>query len=527
MKKLSLLFGLCAVALSASAQNPFAYDVQVNGIVDGQAEGSTISVVYKLNAAATSVDVNIVSDDATVSTTTYTDADLLTAGEHTVSVSLEGLVQDKTYNVVVSVKGSGVDTPTKVGPTYTFWSPYGIAIDNNTESEHYGRILVTESQASVNAKTSDYWTSNQLEGVGPGIYEFTPTMERVANSSGTYGYNGGLTFQSYSYNSGSSMFGPKKVRYTKDGRLFVGTLDVLYNQPLYEVDPDNLNSWTPFFQGTVNNTDDDGTVVDADGKFIGGPSAALTFTGEGENLKMANLSCKGGQVFAFGRFQTYEYPIGTATSWSTAVTDDMEVIPYSLQYTISSQTVNIVYDNDGGIWYTQYRASPTEAQPSLKHISKDSNGEWVEDYSDVTNVVRGGAAFSHDYAYFAVASTTSTLKIYQVVKDSSGAITLNELYTYSGSGVINGFNDIAWDNAYNLYAVDNSREVFIEVQVPSNSNNTVDTPARAAYNFTLGDATGINDISVNKVTTRKYIEDGQIVIEHNGVKYNTAGQVIK
>ncbi len=515
------------MALGASAQNPFAYDVTVNGIVNGQAENSTIDVVYKLNAPATLVDIFVMADGQTATTVRLDASEYLTVGEHTATVDLTGLAQNTTYNVSVWVNGGhDVQSPTKVGPTYTFWSPYGIAIDNNTESKHYGRVLVTESQATVNAKTSGYWTSPLLEGVGPAIYEFTPTMERVANADGKYGFNGGLTFQAYKYASSQNMFGPKKVRITRDGRYFVGTLDALYNQPLYEVNPDDLNSWTPFFQGTVNNSDDDGTVVDGEGNLVGGPSAALAFMGEGENLKMVNLSCKGGQVFAYGRYQTFEYPIGTATSWNTAVTEEMEVMPLSLQYTISAQTVNILYDEDGGIWYTQYRASPNETQPAIKHVVKNVDGEWEEDYSDIVNVVRGGAAFSPDFKYLAMASTTSTLKIYEVEKTANGPA-LNEVYSYNGSGTINGFNDLAWDNAYNLYAVDNSKEVFIEIQVPNPNNNYVETPARQEFNFTVGDPTGVKDINVNNATVRKYIENGRIVIEKNGVKYNTAGQVIK
>lgn len=527
MKKSLLFAGICALALSASAQNPFAYDVKVDGIVEGQTTNSTIEVTYKLNAPAVAVDVQIIKADEPVLTKSL-DGDFLTVGEHTASIDISTLSKDVLYQVNISVKGEVIDAPKKVGPTHTFWSPYGIAVDNNMQSKHYGRILVTESQPSVNTKATGYWTSNQLDGVGPGIYEFTPTMERVQNQDPTavkYGYNGGLTFQAYSYASGSSMFGPKKVRITRDGRIFVGTLDALYNQPIYEVDPDNLNSWTPFFKGVVMNDEDDGTVVtEGDNKFVAGPSAAMDFYGEGENLRMVNLACKGGQVFAYGRFTTYEYPIGTATTWNAAAAIDDEVVPLSMQYTISSQAVSLAYDGDGDIWYAQYRGTPTEAQPAIKHVSKNIDGEWDEDYSDITSVVRGGGiAFSPDYKYLAFPTASNLLKIFTV--DKSNGIALTEVYSINLTE-IRGFNDIAWDNAYNLFSCDNGKEVFVQIQLPHPTGIT-NTAARKEFNFQVGDLTGVNDLNVKTVATRKYIENGQVVIERNGVKYNVAGQVIK
>lgn len=62
-----------------------------------------------------------------------------------------------------------------------------------------------------------------------------------------------------------------------------------------------------------------------------------------------------------------------------------QVPPLTGQYTISAQSVSIDYDPNGNLWYAQYRGAPNEAQPTMKHVSKNSDGEWEEDYSFITD----------------------------------------------------------------------------------------------------------------------------------------------
>lgn len=54
MKKALLFAGFAALALCASAQNPFAYGIRTTGVSNGVATGKTITVNYTLNADAES-----------------------------------------------------------------------------------------------------------------------------------------------------------------------------------------------------------------------------------------------------------------------------------------------------------------------------------------------------------------------------------------------------------------------------------------------------------------------------------------
>ena len=490
------------MAVAAYAQNPFAYGLKASDVNDGK-----VTFSYTLNAAAESVVINFIPANGKGEGEPFeVTGDGLTAGAHEVEVPVDGFANGE-YTWSMTVKGAVVEAPVKVGPTETFWSPYGIAIDKNPQSANFGRILVTESQASVNGKTSTYWTSNQLEGVGPGIYAYDPQMNRIKNANDKYGFDGGIGFQNYSYadvtGGTGGMFGPKKVRISDDGRIFVGSLDV-QNAPMYEVNPENLNEWTPFFQGEQSMTEaamPSWNYFTEDGDLVAGYSAAFDLRGEGADLRMVNLSCSRGQVFAYSAYQTFEYPIGTATSWSQAAAMDDEVFPLGFQWIISAQTVNVAYDKDGNIWWCQYRGSPSAAQPSIKHLSKNADNEWEVDYSDTTNMVRGGCAFDKDFNLLAIAGATNHLKFYQVLQGESGP-ELEMLCEYVGSGVINGFNDICFDYAGNCYVCDNSKEVFFQIQVPAYDFNTngkapaikapeTVTPAPIGESFTVGGETPV------------------------------------
>lgn len=500
MKKSLLLLGLvAALGFTASAQTPYAYGLKTVGITDGTVETGTeaITVDYTLNAAATGVAVEIYNGTELVKTVDLSaEAANLAVGAHEVSVPIADLAAGVQYTWKVNVQSPAITTPTAFSHAqYTFWSPYGIAVDNNPESDHFGRILVTECQPNMN---TDYWT--KTEGVGVGVYAFDPQLERIKNAKGTYGFNGGLTWDNYKYKSGNRVFSFKKVRISKDGRIFVGSMDMGKN-PIYEIDPENLDAWTPLFEGKLASADStNGNIVDAEGKFIGGLSVAFDLTGEGENLKLVNLSGTQGQAFAFGNFLCYQYNLGTAKSINTAVTEAQEVLPLSLQYTISAQSASIAYDKDGGIWYSQYRGTPSDQMPAFVHATAAGD----EDYKDITTVARGGGVgFNKDYSILALPTANNEVTLFTVDKDADGKPVLTKLVSFAS---LRGCNDIAFDWAGNFYTCDNGKEKFGGWAIPQtlkagviakageNGDPAVVTPAASKYAFTVASVTGVNDV---------------------------------
>lgn len=515
MKKFLLFACMLTLGLTAFAQNPYAYNASTGAVSD-----QALPVNYTLNAAAVSVIVDFIDANGAVAMSAELGEEFLTAGEHAANVSIEGL-DPGTYSLAIRVKGAALEAPVQCDPVYTFWSPYGIAVDNDPMSKHFGRVLVTECQPSVNGKgsTTAYWTSNQHSGVGVGLYEFDPQLNRLQNPEGTYGYavpwiQENFAYADYTGGTGNN-FALKKVKISKDGRIFVGGLDVKNGQPLCEVNPDNLAEWTPIFVGEQSNyeaTGYDCNLYDADGAFVAGYSVCLAVTGEGENLKIMNHSSTRGQVFTYGYYKMFEYPIGTATTWDAAAAETNEVTPLSGQYTISAQNVSIDYDPNGNLWYTQYRGSPTEAQPTMKHVSKNSEGLWVEDYSFVTDPDNGfpynrggGIACSPDGTKLAFSTGDYKLTVADVTYDESGAPTIDMTTAFTVTSTdVRGFNDIAWDYAGNLYSCDNGKETFRRFAFPRTSSakegdpNEVSTPLRPEFDLTISTPTSITDMNVNK-----------------------------
>ena len=480
MKKSLLFAGLIALGLCASAHTPKALNVAAEGVNEGvvAADATELTVNYKLNFDADTAFLKLF-DGETVVKEVALGGENLKRGEHSVALPLEGLEAGVAYTYGINVVMNAIAEPKKVGPTYTFWSPYGIAIDNNPESPYFGRILVTEAQPNMGEA---YWTSVASgTGVGSGIYAFDANMDEIPNANGTYGFNGGTPFQVYKYSDVSggystTEFGPKVVRIADDGRIFLGTLDVRDHAPMYLINPANLDEWTPFFVGEQSQTANGNWNLFTPGEepeFVGGYSACFDVQGSGENLKLVNMSCNKGQVFVAGSYETFEYPVGSATQWAEPADFDNEVVPISMRYAITAQTLGIAYDPDGNIWWNQYRAQPNASQPSLVHCSKNADGEWIEDYTYIETMHRGGIRYNLDYSLLAIPQTASHLGFFEVSKGEGGAPVLNQKYEFVGTGIINAFNDMAFDYEGDCYAVDNSKEVFIKIAMPQEGKETL------------------------------------------------------
>lgn len=100
-----------------------------------------------------------------------------------------------------------------------------------------------------------------------------------------------------------------------------------------------------------------------------------------------------------------------------------------------------------------------------------------------------------------------------VFKNNGNGGVLYDLYN-NGTGTV-----YAQGNTWN---VDEQTQEKIETVI----THKVDNPALGEVIF-MYDPTAINDVTVDGVKASKYFENGQLIIEINGVKYNTAGQAIK
>ena len=460
------------------AKNAYAYDVKVETNDDKTA--ATVS--YRLNAPATSVKVlakvegTVVKEVAGTTTCRYYGETIENYNE--VVVSLDGLEAygGKLVEFEVAVEGTLVETPTEIAKNYRFYHPQGVDVDVNPESEFFGRAYVTENMPV--AKAGDTYISDvNGNGVGQGLYAFDATLAPIANEAGKYGFLGGLTFEEYFPND-TRAYEPRKVRLSEDGRLFITRQNVGVS-PLVEVNPANLDAnFTEVFTDFVC---DSATyhLNTADGEFIAAPNVGFDVKGLGENLTVAMLSCNlSGFGYGTAGFRTDEYKLGEATTWSAAPSNRISALD---NYSINYAALSIEYDNEGGIWYCQYRGTPKETEPALVHV----NAQGVEDYKNTTLVARSsGIRLNAEGTLLAVAGNNGKkCTIFEVGKDTEGKPTLTAKYEFD-TNIGNNLNDIAWDYANNLYLVGNSGE-YLKVFALPRESAVVTTPAAERYSVKM------------------------------------------
>jgi hypothetical protein len=454
--------------------NAFAYDVQAN------LKGSNVVVEFKLNAEAEAAAVKFYDGETLVYTESVSE---LAAGANSVSVAAANLGSEPTaLSYEVEVKGKGSLDFLKVGESIKFNSPYGLATNNNPASKGFGQVLVTESRPTEDPE------GMFSTGTPGALFAFDAMLDSVG------AYYGGLdvlTKTPLMVSGDNNKFDLKDLRFSKDGRLFVGRASGTSNSSVYEINPDNLEeAWKPVFTG--------GELDEATGiTYVGDEeqnrmAVGLAFNGEGEDLQMYVL----GAQRSNGENNTTDYTcsvynLGTATEWAAAPSATYE--PLNGVYVNTPSHVGIHEDGMGGLWFIQYSSKPSAELPSIKHFDAEGN----EDYSDVTTSTHSGKlAVTSDGKYLAIPMGSGKLVIYETnyVPMANGKIYLNPVYNMSlTESQITG---LAFDYANNLYVASSGSKTLSRYVIPSWNNNTVVTPGNAIGIGASGDINGDGSIDI-------------------------------
>ena len=470
MKKFTLfLIATLFSAMSFAALNPYAYGLSSTLNTD-QTE---LTVNYSLNATATNVDF-VLLDGETIIKTVNLNATGLDKGSYTATVALgdPNMPLGKKLTWKLEVKGAAHSTTNNHGG-YRLYHPSGVDVDNNPESPHFGRIICNEAMHSVKSETDTYLSAQ----FGAGIFEFTPAFEHKPNGSKP-GYNGGITFTNLRPDDNSSTaYAPRRVRISEDGRIFVSSLNT-DGHVLWEVNPDNLDDWTEVIAGT-RKTGDINSVVNGSGTYIGGPNAGLDVRGKGKDLHLALLS-------GMGTFQCNEYNLGTETSWNKAPSRQI----LDNKYIVSNTGTNIEYDNEGGLWFCQYRGSASTTEPALLHINANGEVDYLE---GIANVRNGGFRFNPSFTKVITADGRNKsgtyvkgyARIYDVSKDANGKPVLTLWKVIDMSALGHSLNDFAWDIADNIYVVGHNSEWIRAYALARTADDVATTPCSSAETFSL------------------------------------------
>ena len=471
--------------------NPFAYNLYTTQDGDG-----LIALHFFLNAPAQQVRVRLIDENGKPHLLReYSNVVNHPNGYKTTitrdDVTSLGLPLNGTFRWQVEVDGVSVNAPTELPMSYGFYHPSSVDIDNNPENESFGLIIANEAMHKVTQMTGATVGSAGIKyseyisyKTGAGIYAFTPAFVAVGN-----GHNGGNQFDflnAAGVSTGSNTaaaYAPRRVRFSEDGRLFVTSLNPLTstdqtnNAYLWEVNPENLNSWKPVFQNFTLNSEAE---LLAGSEFMAGPNTGFDVKGSGENLKLLMLSSSTQGMTTSpttAAFKLHEYNLGTKESWSQAASRRWEINNYIINY----RGTQVEYDNDGGFWLCQYRVKEDKEEPTLLYF--DANGE-IKYRENFAFRASGAIRFNHDFSKLIITGEgEAKATIYRVEKNANGEPSLTPEVVIPMTTLGKEINDFAFDYAGNLYACANTGEKLVAYAMPY--SGTVITPAAERFSFAL------------------------------------------
>ena len=476
--------------------NPYAFALK------SEVADNKLNISYSLNADAT--DVNIIVKNAAGEEVATSAEGAKAKGAYTAEIDITEF-EDGDYTWEIEVAGAEKATIERFS-TVSFYHPSGLDIDNNPENASFGTLFVTEGYNR--GQTSGYISAHADGSYGGGLYIFDAAGNQILNKDGAARfYPSWLTNQDRNFGSTTAKtIGADfcRVAIAEDGRIFVNRYNFDGDYFLVAENLEQLVTTGEFTSLLAGKTMTDGIYYEG-AEYLAGPAQGFDVYGSGENLKLIAISRVDKTVDAtYDENHAVEYALGTATALPVPST----YTPLDKKYTISyDRKSNLQYDNQGGVWYIQYRSTPSEEQPALVYI--DANG--VIQYFEGTggNVRYQGALSVAPDGNRIVASTASGVaSVYKVVREESGKVTLNEEYrlTHNMGGSLYA---AAWDAAGNFFLGNASNEVVQGYSLPRAEAFT--TKAAAKYGFSVG----VGIVSISDIEA----EDANVAAEY----YNLQG----
>ena len=466
--------------------NPFAYALKSEVIE------STLNVSYSLNADATDVVINVLDEEGEAVATIEQGAQ--DKGAYTAEISLEDF-EKGNYTWEIEVEGT-VATTVKEFASWLFYHPSGMDVDNSFESGSFGTLFVCEGYNLGNTKNSSgtYVSAQANSAEGAGLYIFDPQLNQVLNKDGNPRFypsfltSTGRTFTGSdgSHNNGADF---ARVAIAKDGRIFVNRYNTAGDYYLYAQSLEDLVATGEFTSLLAGKTMTDGIYYDGS-EYLAGPAQGFDVVGSGDDLKLVALSRATTSIATGPNLnRVVEYNLGTASTLPVPTA----VAGLDKLYTASrDRSANVQYDNEGGIWYVQYRSTPSDKEPALVYVN--ANGE-TKYFEGAGGKVRRNASISlsPDGKYLAAPSAAGTVSVYEIMKLEDGSIYLNEEYKINGVG--NNEYSLAWDAAGNLYGGNATKEFVKGYAIPRTEPFT--TKAATKYAITWNGSSDVEGITID------------------------------
>ena len=375
--------------------------------------------------------------------------------------------------------------------TYTFNT-----VDNNPESDFFGRIYVGHRPGSANANNG-LWIHNP---------DYSLVNTEVINTR-----NDGKILGS-NFRMGIDAEGKVYISDWSDGNSGV----VVFNP----AEPDaGLKAIFANEDGTFLNRDGDGLLTNNDGVAVAGSTPSVAIAGSGANTKMyvynEDLIISGSgnnlSVYNIGKEDG-----SIASTWNSAPN-----VTYAIGALQANTNGSIVPDEaHGGVWVGQIRAAGQNntGVPSLIYINAE--GEVVYNSGNQSDILNGsqgaGFAITPDGNRLVISDGSTKISFYDVIwTDGAPSLSYVDQFTpAAGIAMSNGrILQMNFDYAGNLIMSGAKVGIY---SIPTEENVTI-VPAKKALTITkvAEEPTGIEEMYVVGTFNGWSQEDGMIELVEN------------
>lgn len=467
--------------------NVFASGLKATATGEGKYQ-----IDFTLNTAAEDVTVNVYEQDENavvlVKSVSYGAKE---KGANSVELDLAGVSgTGLTWAVEATGPSTATATPTNFidvrEKTVQFKGAADIEIDNNTESDNFGRIYV--------ASTIEGATDNRT--VTDGIYILDAALADVTGQGDT-GYEGAVDWT----DNGSSCASPHRIALDNEGNLFLCD----WSDDHSGVWMMDLNNPTSAFKSVFGGTVGSKGKVEIDGTYVHGSISSICILGEGENRILVTYDEDRLSPDGTATAPISSYKIGklesewttAATAWHSKAEQDVTFNGGQVGYLVPDPVV-------GGLWVSQYRGGGVSTHPALVHFNKDG----VVDFK--YTIWKALANYS-----FAINPTGTLL----AVADGEYVVLCDLSYDENGVPSVTVREDVeiefetakpyglAFDAADNLYRT-STGDLYLQGIAMPKENNSHETKAPSKYK--LSGTTGVEDVAAAK--TSVYVNGDELSI---------------
>jgi len=453
---LTLLFGLTTTAFA----NVYATDVTASAeVITTGTTNTTVDISFTLNEDADNgVDVNIYSGATLVRTIS-----LATASMGANSVTWDGTdaggvtLPDGDYTFEVTASDDGHTEWTKISdPLKTvMYSPKGVAVNRNLDSEYFGRVYISNGYAGTSANAGAFYN-------GKGVFMYNAVQDTIAFSTG------GISWASSSESPGKTSIGlDDKIYVTEYGNDLLYAFNGDMTGALNVLEADNRLDNQYISANWVHGAGADRAIYTADMHYLTGRGIVKYDLGLNDEMPAGDTGTEIIQRPNNGYYQS-----------------DVEV------------------DSQGNIYFTQFRGAGGQAYPLMKYNPYTGTQLTIADTIwAVPTSIYGAKGLALDEASNRVVWANDYAGTILVHDATTGAI-LDTINTGQSRN-----KDLAFDAAGNLYTIDNGTEYWNVWSAPDGPNSFT-TPGRQT--ITIETPVVASDVLINEFDTNtssaEYIE---------------------